>query len=577
MTDQTTPKAVAEISDLYQAGIAHAFIVSGNINDYVAPGSTLSKYLAGWLAGRLLVTYDIARGFSFITRQAEKEFRTLIGEQQQAPQANPALAALQQARGQAPQAEPQATPLPSSPESALALIDRAFRAAEPQRMAVIIKWAQTVAPSSDPSTMAPGDRKAAVTLAGWATDSELEAKGHLIFLVCDSAQDLAPALLMGSSKWAQVVISYPDYTQRLDFIMWYAEARPEIGLDVSPSEFARMSAGLNLMMIEDIFLRGAMAGAVTSEFIAERKAQIIANEYGEVLEVMSTEADFSQVGGLEYIKEYFTRSVIRPMRQGNFSRVPMGVLMMGPAGTGKSIMAQAVAGEANINCVKLNIGGQIASKWQGEGERKLAKALAGILNFSPTLVFMDEIDQAISRGSGENQQDSRIFQMLLEFMAETSHRGQVVFLAATNRPDKMDAALRRPGRFDDKLAFLVPEAKERESIFQVMAKKFGLSLAQVPSLVVDQTQGYTGAEIEAITRKAATLAQDYDLTPEQALEQATSRIKATTQAIEFMTALALAEISDLDLLPPGYQTKAQDTQALEAQIEQGQRRQSRQL
>lgn len=571
MTTDQTPTAVSTIAQQYKAGIAHAFILTGNIHDYITPGTRLADYLKAWLAGQGMttqVTYNRAQGLQFPTMSSEKTFRALVSGQQAQPATNPALAALQAARGgqAAPQAEQ--APLPTSPEACLALIDKALRNAEPQSLAVIINWAETIAPSSDPATMSPSDRTALVTLAGWAQDSDLAAKGNMVFLTTDSVSDLAGLLRLGTSAWSQVVVDYPSTAERLAFIEWYTEARPDIALEITPTEFSALSAGLNCMMIEDIFLRGALAGSVTAEFISTRKAEIIKAEYGDILEVMSTQGlGYQSVGGMDYIKAYFTKSVITPMRQGNTRRPPMGVLMMGPAGTGKSIMAQAVAAEAGINCIKLNIGGQIASKWQGEGERNLSRALAAVSNFAPTIVFIDEIDQVVSRGSGDNQQDSRIFQMLMEYMSDTSHRGKVVFLAATNRPDLMDSALRRPGRFDDKLAFLVPQAAERESIFQVMARKYGLSLAQVPSQVVEITAGYTGAEIEAITRKAANLALDEGITGEQALSQAAAKIRPTTQDIEFMTALALAEISDLDLLPPGYQERAQDKAALAQQIE----------
>ena len=143
--------------------------------------------------------------------------------------------------------------------------------------------------------------------------------------------------------------------------------------------------------------------------------------------------------------------------------------MTGPAGTGKSAVAEAVAHEAGVNAVVLNLA-RILGQYVGNSERNLEKALQAIKSLAPTIVFIDEIDQSVSRGgSGDSGVSNRIFKRLLEFMSDTGNRGQVLFLAATNRPDLLDAALRRPGRFDKKIPFLIPDESERAAIIQVMA------------------------------------------------------------------------------------------------------------
>ena len=238
--------------------------------------------------------------------------------------------------------------------------------------------------------------------------------------------------------------------------------------------------------------------------------------------------------------------------------------MTGPAGTGKSIMAEAVAKEAGINAVRLRIGGQIASRWQGEGERNLEKALRAIVGLAPTIVFIEEIDQAMKRGSDgdSNQQDQRIFQRLLEFMADTSHRGEIVFLATTNRPDLMDAALRRPGRFDKKVPFLISSRDERDAIFRVMARRYLGQEVEAPDEVLDSTEGWTGAEIEATVVKAAEIVEDENVEATWALSQATQRLSPSTADIQLMTLLAVAECNDRDLLPPRYREMLDDRAAL---------------
>jgi SpoVK/Ycf46/Vps4 family AAA+-type ATPase len=168
-------------------------------------------------------------------------------------------------------------------------------------------------------------------------------------------------------------------------------------------------------------------------------------------------------------------------------------------------------------------------------------------------------------GGGSSQQDQRIFQRLLEFMSDTQHRGQIVFLAATNRPDLMDAALRRPGRFDKKIPFLVPEREERGAIIDVMGRRYlGVDAWSEEILEVLQlTEGWTGAEIEAAVVKAAELVEDEELSPAAALLEAAQRLSPSTADIELMTYLAVQECNDRDLLPPKYQTLLSDRAALE--------------
>ena len=316
--------------------------------------------------------------------------------------------------------------------------------------------------------------------------------------------------------------------------------------------------------VEDSLLQAEDTGVLTSDLIWDRKQSIIKTEFGDVLEILDPRFSFDDIGGFEYIKEFFLRNVIRPIREGRKSRVPMGVLMTGPAGTGKSIMAEAVAKEAGINAVRLRIGGQIASRWQGEGERNLEKALRAIVGLAPTIVFIEEIDQAMKRGSDgdSNQQDQRIFQRLLEFMADTSHRDEIVFLATTNRPDLMDAALRRPGRFDKKVPFLISSRDERDAIFRVMARRYLGQEVEAPDEVLDSTEGWTGAEIEATVVKAAEIVEDENVEATWALSQATQRLSPSTADIQLMTLLAVAECNDRDLLPPRYREMLDDRAAL---------------
>ncbi len=446
-----TPAWAVEVMEKYRPGVAHAFVLYFNVYDYATPGATVLTYLEQMLAARqVVVTYSRDRGITFPLDTMRERFLQLMGLANEQQQSDPALSALQ-ALGMAP-GSTSGVDLPRSPGDAIPLLDRLLRMGTPEERvaAVIIEAGETIVPDADVALMGPTDRDALVAISRWGRDPEIAASGNLVFLLTSSLSAVNSAIRAASSKWEAIKVPLPGPEGRLAFIEWYVAQRPdafEWSGGLNPQALANVTAGLSLVHLEDILLRAEAEGVLRPEMVRERKEAIIRSEYGDVLEVMEPRFGFADIGGFQHVKDFFSRSVIRPIREGRLGRVPMGVLMTGPAGTGKSIMAEAVAKEAGINAVRLRIGGQIASKWQGEGERNLEKALAAIEGLAPTIVFVDEIDQALARGEnvGGSQQDRRIFQRLLEFMSDTSHRGKIIFLAATNRPDLMDAALRRPG------------------------------------------------------------------------------------------------------------------------------------
>jgi len=579
------PQFMSEVLEAYKPGVAHAFVLHFNTNDYVSPKYPMpaSAYLMRFMATssrEIVVAYSRDRGWEFADDgevsggMRELAYNLLKAQEQNSDgEMDDMLAALSEMRDSDSNEDFE---FPSDPTEALPLLDKLLRAN--RQVAVIIENAELLVPPADLATMQPDDRVALGMIRRWGSDPELVKSGNPIFLLTSNIANLHPDIKAASHRYETIEIPLPDVDIRLEFVERWLDARDleiewETGLDARG--LANATAGLSLLHIEDILLRAKTQGEISQRLIWERKEAIIRSEFGEVLEIIQTKNSFADIGGLAHVKDFFKRSVIRPIHKGRYSRVPMGVLMTGPAGTGKSIMAEAVASEANINAVKLRIGGQIASKWQGEGERNLEKALRAIASLAPTLVFIDEIDQAVQRGGNGsgNQQDQRIFQRLLEFMSDTSHRGKVVFLAATNRPDLMDAALRRPGRFDKKIGFFIPDDGERAELFKIFAKKYLDFSANddigIDSSFVQNTKGQTGAEIEAICVKAAELVEDYEdegMSEISALELASEKLTPSTADIEFMTMLAIDETNDIDLLPGRYHSLLRNRDEVKGKI-----------
>jgi len=305
-----------------------------------------------------------------------------------------------------------------------------------------------------------------------------------------------------------------------------------------------------------------------AEQVNMRKREIMAATYAGVLETEEATGSLDDVAGLDYLVEFLMSEVVEPMKSGDTSGVPMGILLAGPPGTGKSYLAQKLAATAGVNFVNFRMA-NILGGIVGQSEANLERALQGIRSLTPCIVFVDEIDQAFRRSEGldGSSVNHNIFGRLLNFMADTTHRGKVVWLAATNRPDLLDAAMLRSGRFDAIVAVLPPDSPEdRVVMFKAMARKNGIGLDQLSfgglaamENAGSTTEGYTGADIERVVIKAWTVAKKAgrDLVTVEDLAHALRAIRINTKDRDSLIRTALAVVNDLDLLPPRYRALAE--------------------
>ena len=539
-----TPAWVKEFSSKFTQGIAHSFVLNFNISDYVIQGVTLRDYLSKMFSNRqIVVFYNRAEGFVFPLQSHREKFFEQLGLNTPQGQIKAKMAGLVDPVG----------PNRNDPTVCYDLITRLLRtgSTEEKFACVVIEYAESSFPEGAAS---PDDRANLVLAQSWGRDPKIMKSGNMVFMVTEEIEALASPLRRASSRWEAITIPLPDRDSRLEYIRWYLSKNDDFELNLTVDQIANATAFLQLVHIEDIFLRAAQEGSLSLEMIKERKAEIISGEFSDVLEIWEPSNGFDQIGGLEELKEFFKKNLIAPLQDGNFARVPKGILMMGPAGTGKSVMAEAIAKEAGVNAGQLNLS-KIFDKFVGSTERNLEKIIRAMISLAPFICFIDEIDQSVNRGeSGDSGVSSRVFKRLLEIMADENLRGKVVFLAATNRPDLLDAAIKRPGRLDRKVAFFVPNRAERLSILSVMLARYipGASPLRIGGYVLDQTEGWTGAELVEVVRKAAEIIQDDDCELAEALNMAVDRLCPTTQDIAKMTAMAMAEINDLDLVPAEY-------------------------
>lgn len=223
------------------------------------------------------------------------------------------------------------------------------------------------------------------------------------------------------------------------------------------------------------------------------------------------QVSYDDIGGLGDEVHKLREMVELPLKHPElFKRLgveaPKGVLLHGPPGTGKTMLAKAVAGETSSNFISIG-GPEIMSKFYGESEGKLREIFQEAEENAPSIIFIDEIDSiAPKRDEVTGETERRIVAQLLSLMDGLKSRGKVVVIGATNRPNSIDEALRRPGRFDREIEIKIPDRNGRLEILQIHTK--GMPLTEDVDLeeLADKTHGYAGADLSALTKEAAMAA-----------------------------------------------------------------------
>ncbi len=286
---------------------------------------------------------------------------------------------------------------------------------------------------------------------------------------------------------------------------------------------------------------------VTNEDFKSALKEIQPSALREVL-VQVPDVSWEDVGGLDEAKQELKEAVEWPLKHPEkfekFGvRPPKGTLLYGVPGTGKTLLAKAVASESEANFISIK-GPELLSKWVGESEKGVREVFRKAKQTAPTVIFFDEIDSIASSRSA-NDTDSgvtkRVVNQLLTEMDGMEELEDVAIIAATNRPDILDAGLMRPGRFDRHIKVDLPNEEARLSIFKVHTQ--GMPLASDVSLekLAKQTDGYVGADIEAVCREAAMLTLrnniDAEDIPNKYFKEALEKVKASndsTDQIQYM-------------------------------------------
>src|SRR3989344_781780 len=257
---------------------------------------------------------------------------------------------------------------------------------------------------------------------------------------------------------------------------------------------------------------------VTQQDFVESLKVVRPSAMREVL-VETPEVNWNDVGGLQSVKEKLQEAVEWPLKKPEvFKRLgirpPRGILLYGPPGTGKTLLAKAVAKESEANFILVN-GPSLLSKWVGESEKAVREIFRKARQTAPTILFFDEIDALVPRRGGglsdTGRTNERIVNQMLTEMDGLEILNDVVIIAATNRPDIVDPALLRQGRFDRVILTPVPDEESRRRILEIYLKKMPLADDVHAEELAKLTENYVGADLEGLSREAAMIALREDI------------------------------------------------------------------
>lgn len=523
---QNYPHWAQQLAEKYFSKTVNQFLLHGNVHDmvrYQIDGNyhfkTLREFLSSELFGArdVVIYFDRAGGIQFRDTDSHQDFsRAVSGYDSYS-------------------GTEYAKKVPKDPVRAFSLLENYFRIrlAEGKSIACIIDYAETIVPMSDYSATSSEDRNALVALQKWARDQLFLSSDFTVCLLSENLNDLNKNLVQSPYN-AELKLELPNEDGRLSFInRFFQKKEVDAVTEVDLNVLAQQTAGLSYVNLDSLLSGAAENNRIITfkELSATKKALIEAEAYG-LLEFVETRYNLDIVAGHTKVKEHL-REAAFALKNGRNDVMPMGYLVCGPVGTGKTFLVTCFANEIGIPMVKLR---NFRSQWQGVTEGNLEKILTLLKAMSPVAVIIDEADAYLGdrNSSGDSGVSSRVFAQIAQFMSNTEHRGRIVWFLMTARPDLMPVDLKRQGRAEEHLALFYPiDEKERIELFQAMKNKTAINLEnnEVPASIKKGNYRLSGADMEAALTRA--------------------KFKAATKGLAVVTTDILEEVLT-DFIPPVY-------------------------
>jgi AAA+ superfamily predicted ATPase len=486
------PPWARELSEKYYSRSFTMFVLHGNVRDLVPLGRKdttefvpLEQFLSTALFGQrdLILHYDRG-GLSFGSPDSQADFRRAL-------EGYDSFHGTNYVQG-----------LPRNPDAVLNVLDNylRLRIADNKKIALILDFAETIAPAADVSGMSAEDRNSLVILKRWARNPAFLSADLTICLIAENEIELNQGIVQNPGV-SSIEIPLPDGDERLQFIRAQLKSKdlPE-GSEVSDETLAKLGAGLKRVQLFSLIAHAVQnRQPLTLKFLAQRKKDLIESESGGLLEFIQSRFDLSFVAGNDQAKRKL-QDAATAIRSGNTDVLPMGYVICGPVGTGKTFITTCFAGEVGIPAVTLK---NFRSMWQGVTEGNLERVLTLLKAMSPIAVIVDEADAQLGdrSSSGDSGVSNRVFAQIAQFMGNTELRGKVIWFLLTCRPDLLPVDLKRQGRAEEHIALFYPDTpEERLALLRAMQKKIGMSRfpADSEKFFLDRSGDLSGADIEAV-------------------------------------------------------------------------------
>ena len=548
------PPWAAQLADLYFSGTTSAFVLHGNTYDLCRIAGeeeprygVLAEFLAEQLFGRwsLILHYDLGRGLRAFAGRDEKRLKDMV------VLANKKVGDL--------------SALTKEPAATFALLERFIRnnimAADDDRLsvAVIIDQASYLFPTGEPGRLSLQASSQLVTMLNWATSPHVKRLNMAFVLVDEKLADLSDRLT-GNPHVATIEVPLPEKAERQTFIeaSTHTSAIAEFS-DYGASELATLTAGISLTDLNVLLQSARESGRrLDAAVFRSLKKRLLERQCRGLLEFIEPKWTLDTVVGHEAAKARL-REDAALLKRGALDTLPMGYLLCGPVGTGKSFLAQCVSGEIGVPCVILK---NFRSKYVGETEGNLERVLSVLRAMGPVVVVIDEADAALGsrEQDGDSGTSSRVFAMIAAQMGDTKYRGRIIWMLLTARPDLLPIDLKRQGRAEVHIPLFYPtEESEIRQMFVILAKKLGSRLAVEDVPAIPQRGNLSGADIEGIVGRAwrTSLLAGADHVTAEALAEVVSQFMPSTQGLEreLQEVAAALECTDRQFLPDGIRGK----------------------
>jgi len=556
LLDQYTshyPEWAQDFARKYFTKTLTQFLLYGNVRDLVPSyddeGKLVYMSLRDFLTDDLfasrdiIIFYDRSSGIHFTDKESQKDF-------------NRALSGYDTIFG-----TDYAKKLPKDPVRVFSILQNYFRLrlGDGKRIACIIDYGETVVPMAEASHYSSEDRNALVFLQKWAHDPLFMSSDFTIIIIAENLKELNHQLVQ-SPYTAEIQIPIPGDDSRRAFVDWYLKGREDAFdeySEVIPARLASNTAGLGFIQLRSI-LADVMENRteLTFEVLSAMKKEFIEAEAHGMLEFIESDWNLRMVAGHKEAKAHLKHAA-QALRNGHPEVLPMGYLVSGPVGCGKTFMIQCFAGDIGIPMVMLK---NFRSQWQGQTEANLEKILTLLEAMTPVAVMIDEADAALGNrdSGGDSGVSKRVFGQIAAFMSNPEHRGRVIFFLVTARPDYMPVDLKRQGRAEEHIALFYPsDRKEREELLQVMLRRTGIkmNMEEMPDALLDGERTFSGADMEALlTRakfRAAADGRSKGKVSKRILQEVVDDFMPPTYPleIELQTLVAVLECTSRALLP----------------------------